>query len=265
MNWWNQLDKNRGSRPRSVLVTSGSSAEVAARLTAVISYPEVVIHAHDNWMPYGKPKLGPDAHWDCTPTLEAKLDKSDRLLSLEYQQEVRQWWLEVPHNANTPNWDIASTCTVGGRPGLLLIEAKAHAAELSAAGKTLPSTLNGWKNHVRIGRAIADAAAEFQIVTKKPWAIFRDSNYQLSNRFAWAWKLTSLGIPVVLVYLGFLNAADMKGNGALFSSEDDWTSIMKDHGKGIVPESVWNSTIEFDGVPFLPLLRVFDQPFDLTR
>jgi len=43
-------------------------------------------------------------------------------------------WLAHSGKANTPNWDIANTCKVAGaEKSLLLIEAKAHAAEL--AGK----------------------------------------------------------------------------------------------------------------------------------
>jgi hypothetical protein len=42
------------------------------------------------------------------------------------------------------------------------------------------------------------------------WTLSRDSHYQLTNRFAWAWKLASMGVPVVLGYLGFQGAAEMK-------------------------------------------------------
>ena len=42
-------------------------------------------------------------------------------------------------------------------------------------------------------------------------------------------KPASLGIPVVLLYLGFLKAQDMAGEGPLFRSEAEWTGILKDH------------------------------------
>ena len=64
-----------------------------------------------------------------------------------------------------------------------------------------------------------------------------DHHYQLSNRFAWLWKLASLGIPVVLLYLGFLNAQDMTDDGPLFRSEEEWTRAMKDHRRGAVDET----------------------------
>jgi hypothetical protein len=38
--------------------------------------------------------------------------------------------------ANTSDWDFASTCTVDGQKGLVLIEAKAYAAELDIKGKS---------------------------------------------------------------------------------------------------------------------------------
>ena len=132
--------------------------------------------------------------------------------------------LRHPRGANTPNWDIASTCTFEGERGLLLIEAKAHGSELKPEGKSLRSNAspNSIKNHERIGLAVAEANAELQSATGRQWFISRDDHYQLSNRFAWSWKLASLGIPVVLLYLGFLNAQDMACDGRLFRCEAEW-------------------------------------------
>ena len=39
------------------------------------------------------------------------------------------------------------------------------------------------------------------------------NHYSLCNRVAWAWKLAQLGVPVVWVYLGFLNATEMLDQG----------------------------------------------------
>jgi hypothetical protein len=41
------------------------------------------------------------------------------------------------------------------------------------------------------------------------WALSRDWCYQMSIRFAWAWKLAGLGKPVILIYLGFLAYDEM--------------------------------------------------------
>lgn len=54
-----------------------------------------------------------------------------------------------------------------------------------------------------------------------PWAISRDSRYQKSNRFAWACKLAGLGLPVVLMYLGFVRADEMRDRRAPLADAGD--------------------------------------------
>ena len=63
---------------------------------------------------------------------EARPDKADRLIQdSKLRRTLREWWLAVPsRRAETPNWDIASTCVFEGQPGILLFEAKAHDVEL---------------------------------------------------------------------------------------------------------------------------------------
>jgi hypothetical protein len=80
-----------------------------------------------------------------------------------------------------------------------------------AAGRRLAEgdSMQRTASHETIGAAIESARMGFEAGTRLAWHISRDSHYQISNRFAWSWKLTQLGIPVVLVYLGFLNASDM--------------------------------------------------------
>ena len=63
-------------------------------------------------------------------------------------------------------------------------------------------------NHNQIGDAIQQANHGLEPLLPG-WDLSRDSHYQLSNRFAWSWKIASMGVPVVLVYLGFLNADEM--------------------------------------------------------
>ena len=266
MSWFRQLDNHRGSQPRCVLMVEGNREEVASRLTRMVNLSDVVVSLSDRWMPYGKPVLR-NGSWDKTPAREVELDKSNDLVCREVQLQLKTWWLAVSgrgKGTRTPNWDIASTCTIMDKPGLLLIEAKAHSNELDLDGKLLRSNAspNSIKNHERIGLEIAEAAAQVQQATGKRWDISRDHHYQLSNRFAWSWKLASLGIPVVLLYLGFLNAQDMADDGLLFRSEAEWTSTLKDHCLGAVEDACWEEWVEFDGVPFIPLIRGIDQPFD---
>ena len=175
--WWHDLDKRRGSRPRCVLLVDGTRRAVAARLTDLVGLPEVAVSPNDFWMPRGKPiKTGKG--WDKEPVAEARLDRSAEFVAPEVRRKLRDWWLEIVRGANTPNWDLATTCTIEGREGLLLVEAKAHSNELSNAGKPEPPTENGWKNHERIGQAIEQANAGLGRVTARPWGLSRDSHYQ---------------------------------------------------------------------------------------
>ena len=207
MDWLNQLERNkrRGSRPRCVLLTNGGREEVAARLTRLVGLQkDVIIGRGDRWMPCGKPVQREDNSWDRTPIHEANLNGLTALFARdarcrrELGDQLGQWWLAFPKGANTPNWDITSTCTIKGRRGLLLVEAKAHSAELGesdSCGSENPG------NRQRICLAITDAAAGLQAATGGTWELSPDSHYQLSNRFAWSWKLASLGIPIMLLYL----------------------------------------------------------------
>ncbi len=266
MSWYKQLSNQRGSQPRCILTVEGDPGEVARRLTHIVNLPDLGVSSSDNWMPYGKPVRRNNA-WDITPAREVELDKPNNLVSHQVQLQLKRWWLAVPGRGRattTPNWDIASPCTIKGRPGLLLIEAKAHSNELKNDGKPLRSdaSANSIKNHDRIGLAIGEAATEFRRVTGKRWDISRDHYYQLSNRFAWSWKLVSLGIPVALLYLGFLNAQDMAADGPVFPSETSWEGAMRDHSLSVVDQACWGEWLKFDGVPFISLIRATEQPFN---
>ena len=255
MKWWEGLGKdNQGSRPRCVLLTDGNRNEVAKCLTQLVDSPSVAVSPDNEWRPCGK-----------TPVKEPQLDKSDNFVSPAIRFKLQNWWLAAPRGSRTPTWDIASTCEIMGEQGLLLLEAKAHENELSVSGKTPPklgAKPNSHKNHEKIAQAISKANDGLTKLTGNPWNLSRDTHYQLSNRFAWSWKLASLGIPVVLVYLGFLNTKDMAKNGKLFKSKADWERALINHSNGIVDNSCWGKCLDCNCTPFIPLIRVFNQPFD---
>ncbi len=263
--WWRGLGKDhRGSRPRCVLLTTdGSRREIAARLTDLVGLPEVTVSATDRWWPAGQPLRTNDG-WDKTPATEARIDRDNGFVALTVRRALREWWLAVASpKSQTPQWDVASTCTIEGRRGLVLVEAKAHSNELSTAGKSQPKpdSDNGWKNHDRIGAAIAQANIGLQRAGGGSWALSRDRCYQLSNRFAWSWKLASLGVPVVLVYLGFLRAGEMARDGTLYRGEDDWETTLRGHARGVCDDACWGMRVDVDGTPLRPLIRAVDVPF----
>ena len=243
----------RGSKPRCHLLMHGGRESVAQRLTGLIK-PWGKVGPADKWMPNGFDDVK-----------EVRLDKANDLLPSDVRQTLRNWWLKVTSgNPNTPNWDIASTCTINGKPGLLLIEAKAHDEELrkEEKGKELRASASDGsrRNHRRIGKCIEEASAVLAKDTKLPWGLSRDRNYQISNRFAWSWKLTELGSSVIMMYLGFLKAEEMDDMGRPFADQEEWQALVKLHGSSLVPSEVWNRKWTVNGQTFIPLIRAIEQP-----
>jgi hypothetical protein len=245
--------ERRGSKPRCHLLTHGTADHVAATLTSLVA-PFAQVSGDDHWMPDGFRELQ-----------EAQLDKAPSLVAVPIAAQLAAWWLPSDRQAaRTPNFDIASTCKVNGVPGLLLIEAKAHDMELAKeeAGRTLDAVASDDRraSHGTIGAAIASAAFGLGQATICSCTISRDSHYQMSNRFAWAWKLTELGIPVVLVYLGFLNAEEMRDRGVPFSNHTDWLRLVKAHSTSLFPVDLWDRPWTCNGCSLVPLIRSIELP-----
>jgi hypothetical protein len=236
-------DRLRGSLLRCLLLTGQRPDRVAGQLTSLVHLPNVAVSSDDYWMPRGLKDYK-----------ETTLTEASYFLGPEKAKALKEWWLRKPRGAMLPNWDIASTCTIKGAKGLLLVEAKAHSNELSEAGKSQPTTTNGRLNHNQIGQAIDQANSGLSEILRG-WALSRDSHYQLSNRFAWAWKLTTLGVPTILVYLGFLNATEMLDQGQPFDGGEAWQTCIRNHAEGIVPEDTWDKKLEIDGTPIWFLMR----------
>jgi hypothetical protein len=185
---------------------------------------------------------------------EARLGETPGFLNPEQQNSVLDWWLRVRRGANTPNWDIVSTCTIADRPGLLLVEAKAYHNELEpndCCGATNQENLE------QIGAALGNANQGLE-APLPGWRLTRDPHYQLWNRFAWSWRVATLGVPVILVYLGFLNSDEMADKGQSFQSLADWTGAIRRYADGFVPDRVWDCRLEINGTPMWSLIRARD-------
>ncbi len=237
-------NQRRGSKPRCHLLTHGTPEQVAERLTRLIA-PWGLVAATDNWMPQG-----------FNDVKEAQLHNALHLLDVDkYGQKLKSWWLAVAGPTSvTPNWDIASTCTIEGKRGLLLVEAKAHHEEL----KPDDCCGAGSRNFERIGEAVRAANNGLNEV-QDGWNLSHESHYQLCNRFAWSWKLATLGIPVILVYLGFLNADEMRDP---FPDEQSWNKVVRKYARDFVPESVWDSKLMLGDIPIYTLIRSMKIPLN---
>ena len=254
--------EQRGSKPRCHLFTDGTPAEVAGRLTALVK-PYGSVSRTSEWRPAGFDDVD-----------EVQLDKPNALIARETSRELKNWWFAKPARGS-PTWDLASQCVVGygrdARQGILLVEAKAHQAELDreSGGKQLGDDAkpDSRCNHERIGKAIEEANEGLRCLTgDRAWGLSRDSAYQMANRFAWGWKLASLSVPVVLVYLGFLNALEMSDKGDPFHKPDDWVECVKKHANGKVPEETWERDWKTpDGTVFVPRIMAVSQSLTAVR
>jgi len=235
-----------GSKFRCLALTGMADEAVAETLTRLITPVGEVRADRDKWMPRGPRK-----------PVEAKLrDEENDFLDADQRKALTEWWLSIPRGANEPNWDIVSTCHIGNKRGLLIGEAKAHAGELEDCGKAAGNT----DNHDQIGMAIEQTNIGLATASGLDgWNLSRDRCYQLSNRFAWAWKIASLGTPVALVYLGFLNAVDM--GESIFRSHDEWKARVLEHSRGLVPEGAWENSIDVNGTPLYATIRSLELTF----
>lgn len=144
-----------------------------------------------------------------------------------------RWW--VKGRGTRPTWDLLCHVLVSGKPGLLLVEAKAHEAELDWAGKRLsPSPpLASKDNHAQISGCIREADAALNKLCDGVFDLDVSSHYQLANRVAYAWKLADLGLPVVLLYLGF--TGDTYFHADYIRDDAQWQRVMGGYLQGVVP------------------------------
>jgi len=164
--------------------------------------------------------------------------------------DLEDWWLCHKAGANTPHWDIAAGCILEGVPGILLVEAKANWPELGTGGKLLSpqASSRSRENHERIGAAIDEAARGWQSIGVDV-SISRDTHYQLANRLGFTWRLATLGIPTVLLYLGFTGDAGIADAGAPFVDDDDWQRAFGEYARDALPARFLDRRLDVAGTP----------------
>ena len=234
----------RGSR-KHVLDWTSRPTFVVEMLQLIGAPAPCKITAASQWMPQGH----------ANPQ-EARLETFAPFLSQSVRNELRKWWLVHEAGANTPNWDIALGCEIEGKPGLVLVEAKANVPEMSRGGKPLPDDASdrSQANHARITQAIADACAGLSCAGAVT-TIGADKHYQLSNRLAFAWKLADLGIPTVLIYLGFTGDEGIRDAGEPFRDDSHWQATFSAYAHANVPREVFESRIDCGRAPAYFLIR----------
>lgn len=233
---------HRGSR--SHILNWVECPGFAAELTRLLEPTGALVSESDQWMPRGN-----------SDDAEARLQRNgaDLLPDSVDWTELRRWWLAHNGRANTPNWDLAASCSIRGTRGLVLVEGKAHVEELSDEPKPERDGAS-WRsreNHQRIGEAIAEASRELSVLVPGV-NISRDSHYQLANRVAFSWKLASMGLETVLLYLGFTGDSEV---GVGFRDAQHWEAVFRAHVAGVLPAELLEREVDCGPAAFRILVR----------
>jgi hypothetical protein len=100
-------------------------------------------------------------------------------------------------------------------------------------------------NRSKIEEAINQARREInEAIAPNEISISMEKCYQLSNRVAHAWWLANQGIPVVLMYLGFLKCEEMKANGELFGEHSKWKDCFKDYASKVGVDNILGKWVD---------------------
>lgn len=183
---------------------------------------------------------------------EARFGKhSGGLVDGILDRKLLDWWLIKTAGANVPNWDLACRALHhGNRTALVLVEAKAYVREFTEGARGHGS--GNEQNATRIAAAIEEA--RFGLSRHGPGVrISSDAWYQFSNRIAWAWKLASLGVPTVLVYLGFTRDEGIASDP--LKNDDHWRDVVISNTEHVFPASLWDCSLNVQGTPLWFLLR----------
>jgi hypothetical protein len=171
-------------------------------------------------------------------------------------ENLAEWWLVHRGGANKPNWDLVFACNISAKRGLVLVEAKAHERELSRVGKQLKSNAShrSCENHDRIGKAITEAGHALNAIIPGV-NLSRDTHYQLANRLAYSWKIASMGIPVILLYLGFTGDKGIGDVGKPIENEDHWKRVMREYTENILPENFPETSLNCEKASMKMIVR----------
>mgnify|MGYP001224397025 CR=1 FL=1 len=260
------IDQWKGSRLRCVLFSGMTRAAIRRELLNMIAHAGISserVDIDDSGFLY-YPKGLNEAN-------EYRFSMSDGLIDESKRKNLIKWWLGIDCETDkqTPNWDFVCTARIDGIDGLILVEAKAHRDELY---KKDPCKA-GQESRTVISTAIQLAQAGLR--KDHPDIRFdMDYSYQISNRLAWGWKLASLEIPVILIYLGCLECAEMDhGSYRILRKSEDWKRLVMNYpGKkrggswATIPAKIWNSCIRVNDTPLFPIIASINiQPEGVIR
>ena len=219
-------------------------------INAMIKSAKAKVESTDKFLPLSKNK--------------PKKPNLNNFLAANYSKEMSaeflNWWLKHPGpSAITPMFDIISTCTIDGKKGILLVEGRVNTGELfyNSIKKILSNlhTDNVMANQVSVENAINEANTSIS-KTVKDIKLSTENCYQLSSRITEAWWLASKGIPVVLLYVGFLNYEKLSyKTHKIFTTDAEWQDLFKKHTEKVGVDKLLEKSVNCGAASFTTIVR----------
>src|SRR5215831_16031450 len=102
----------RGSRKHILDWTS--RPEFCVELLRLVSPVEVRVSGRSRWMPKG---------YDVPEEARLETFGPEAFPVIKIWSSLHNWWLAHEEGSNTPNWDLALSCEIDGRPAMVPVEA----------------------------------------------------------------------------------------------------------------------------------------------
>lgn len=173
----------------------------------------------------------------------------------QYERLNRKWW--IPFKGNRPTWDLLCHIKIEKKPGLLIVEAKAHHGEMiEKNSKSAVDEKNerSVANDLSIRLRLAEASIHLNRLEIGEFKLSADHDYQLSNRLAYLQKLASDGVPTVLMYLGWIESPDWVNDP--FTNTSDWNDAVMKHFERVGPWEFAEKKHQLKmGAPFQMIVR----------
>jgi hypothetical protein len=167
----------------------------------------------------------------------------------------RRWW--IAFRGSRPTWDLICHLDCEDKPGLLLIEAKAHVSEMgekNSKGAVDQANDRSIANDLSIRLRLAESNLKLNSLGLGDFDLSADHDYQLSNRVAYLHRLASDGVPTILMYLGWVGSTDWKNDP--FDTSAAWEQAVNSHFKRVGPLSFIGQKRQlFNGTPFQMIVR----------
>lgn len=225
--WTPSRNYDKGSKKHVLdLVSSSRFRNIMNR---VIGCPEIRIAEHCHQRPLSRRSLA--------DSREYELEEYTMALPFPGHAPLdKKWWLCHKTGLNKrPTWDLLCHITVRDRPGLLLVETKAHVREmLEQDKKTAPGAgSKSMQNDRQIKQRIVETNDKLNALGIGSFYLSTKDHYQLANRLSYLAKLASDGVPTVLLYLGWLKSPSWPRD--FFRDDAHWHDVVTNHMNEVVP------------------------------